>query len=640
MGRREASLTNEEKLDRIRERKNKRARKTARCRWLKNLLWWLFGTISGIAIIGATVAVAVCVIPVDTYLNLAGVQREEDEKLISDKLANSSLLNIGLNIGAFTVGDLPVVVDALSKVFPEYKEYEKPVDFDPTSSDAPISDLYILYGEEYLPAFNEVGEYINSANVTSPLYLKNNESFNKLVFEELNLDEMPFAQFKTEGLEKLKAVKIARLLKAFGLGNILEEQDEDGETKPSALGNVIGDKTVMQVKEIEPMAIVECLKLSMVLPITENEVLYDVLLDIVNFEKADSDKLSAENLTIGSLMGGGFSLDGVKLSKFLTVSDNATLYDVLSDATGISDKANITVGDLKTIEINDVKLNTVLTKNSSNEKLFNILTDVSGKAEDKITLADLTNFEVDDIKLSTVLTKNASNEKLFNILTDVSGKAEDKITLADLTNFNPNDIKLKTVLPTSSSNLILKKLLEDETATLGTLSAKIDDLDFCEIYGHECFEKYVDLSGKAKYVKVLNKDGTHYDYVLSAIYEINPALYTGTEYVEGSTTEIQYYQVSNTAGVWLFMMYHEVNGGGDSNLTDGKGNAEYYEYCKLKVNDLADGLDVSESISLATVRQFIDAGIVKPTAPITNETLLNMTIEDAILKLNAVMPSE
>ncbi len=827
MGRRDASLTNEEKLDRIKERKNKRARRTARARWLKNLIWWLFGTISGIVIIGATVAVAVCVIPVDTYLNLAGVQKEEDDKIVSDKLANSSLLNIGLNIGAFTVSDLPIVVDALSNVFPEYKEYEKPSDFDPTSSDAPIDDLYILDGEEYLNAFNEVGEYINSANSTSSLYLKNNESFNKLIFEELNLDEMPFSEFKGEGLDKLKAVQITRVIKALGFGNILEEKADDGEIKPSALANVLGEKTVMQIKEIEPAKIIGCLKLSVVLPVAENQVLYDVLLDIVNFEKAEQDKISANDITIGNLTENEFSLnglklstvlgertdvnatiydiltdatgkgettltisdlnglnlDGIKLSKFLVVAENTTLYSILSDATGISNKENITVGDLKSIDINNVKLSTilkvednaklydilvdavngktdpagtktaqdiivgdlqginveniklstvlelptaqnglknaliyeiladatgkptgaimvkdlstfdtssikltsvlkqsegnkklydilkdvsgktdateitvsdltnfsvdniklstVLTKNSSNEKLFSILVDVSGKAEDKITLADLSNFNVDNIKLSTVLTKNSSNEKLFSILTDVSGKAEDKITLADLTTFNPNDIKLKSVLPADSNNLILKKLLEDETATLGTLSAKIDDLDFCEIYGHDCFEKYVLDSGKAKYVKVLDKDGVHYDYVLSTVYEINPALYTGTEFVEGSTTEIQYYQVSNIAGIWLFMMYHEVDVDGDNNFTDGKGNAKYYEYYELKVSGVAEEIDISESVRLATVRQFIDAGIVKvkPTAPITNETLLNMTIEQAILKLNTVMPS-
>ena len=79
------------------KRKARRARKaerTLRLRWLKNLLWWLTGVISSFAILAGGIFVGIKVIPLKTYLG-------EDNGYVSNEMAESSALDAILNIGKY-----------------------------------------------------------------------------------------------------------------------------------------------------------------------------------------------------------------------------------------------------------------------------------------------------------------------------------------------------------------------------------------------------------------------------------------------------------------------------------------------------------------------------------------------------------
>ena len=66
------------------ERKNKRARRIASCRPLKNFGWWFFGFLSSFVIVAGSAAICVTLIPTNTLLgkNHADYVDEESFRII------------------------------------------------------------------------------------------------------------------------------------------------------------------------------------------------------------------------------------------------------------------------------------------------------------------------------------------------------------------------------------------------------------------------------------------------------------------------------------------------------------------------------------------------------------------------------
>ena len=289
------------------------------------------------------------------------------------------------------------------------------------------------------------------------------------------------------------------------LKDILAQTIKDKEDNPVAYDDI----TLGMLSNFDT----DSLKLTEVLPIVDdngtpnepsddkkvNEQLYDILLDALVDDKGDALFTDPNDITVGSLSN--FSVDGISLTTVLTPNkDNQKLYDVLKDVTGKTDINEIKIGSLTSFSTDSIKLTTVLpfiddngTPDNpnddvkKNEQLYNILLDAlvdkDGKPlytnPENITVGSLSNFSVDRITLTTVLTPNANNQKLYDVLKDVTSETDiNKIKIGSLSAFNTDSIKLTTVLPyyddtvsPKVDNRELYKILLEATGTdISTMS--------------------------------------------------------------------------------------------------------------------------------------------------------------------------
>ena len=132
-------------------------------------------------------------------------------------------------------------------------------------------------------------------------------------------------------------------------------------------------------------------------------------------------------------------------------------------------------------------------------------------AYDKITVQNISNFNLSNLHLNTILPAS-SNEKLYGILRDVTGKNDEQITISDFNDFDPVNICLSTVLgEEDTSNIILKNLIEANT-TIGGLGDAIDNLSLYDIYSTDCFVAYDGSAGTARYKHIASENA----YVLDS----------------------------------------------------------------------------------------------------------------------------
>ena len=353
----------------------------------------------------------------------------------------------------------------------------------------------------------------------------------------------------------------------------------------------------------------DSIRLSTILPLTQevdgktieaNKDLYNILSDIVNAPGATT-IIAKEDITIEHLSN-NFVYSNIRLNTVLKIENNGALYDILNDiinegktsGDGYVSKTDFTIASLSGFDYSKIRLNTVMPNTTTNEGLYKILLDVvnSGEIsvrEDQLTVGHLSNFNYNKMHLSTIL-DTEKNQDLYKVLLDViNGQngtlTEDDITLTHLSQFNVADLHLKTVM-TNCDNNILQKLI-DQNATIGGLATAIDKLSLYDIYGQNCFKKD-SASDKTKY----SYDASTKTYTLDA----------NGEYV-----------ISDKSGIWLFLCF-DSEGISQTNENNAKGCAKKYIVSDATLKTLSDpdsGADISSKITNATIRQLIDAGILK-----------------------------
>ncbi len=712
MGKEKQNLSNEEILEKVKERRNKRARRVARSRWLKNLIWWLFGVFSSFFILFGVVAVFVCAIPVNTIVEMT-TGKEDNSDIFSERVLEDSVLSLGMNVADYNVGDLPVLKNAIIAIFPEYTEYKKPSEFNPKADGVDVSNLYVKLGDQYIVAFTETGEYQAYANAESALYKRNTQNLDKLLFEYLaiegtpdrtdsefnariyyyktadgkykrafkdnnafetgvdentqlyliDLDDVPFADFTDIGLDRIKNIELVSLFKALNLSSFVEEEDDEGRVTPTLVSEFLGNMTIGGVQDMSFGDRLNSISLSSVFSISGNEDLYNIIVDVSNHEKEESEWITAEEVTVGTLTNDfnvgaiklstvlipednqklydilvpavqskegyvgtataenividdlkGLNIDGIELVSVLPYSnDNAKLYDILLDVTGVETVEELTVEDMTTFNTDNIHLTSVISDTPENATLYNILCDATGKSKADIIINDLSGFSTDNVKLTTVLAENSGNAKLFDVLRDVTGAtSNDQIVVGDLETFDTEKIRLSTVFDHSNHNAIIAELLAQEDpedpatyVTVGNIDDKIDNLDFGTIYGVECFVEY-NGEDKARYTL----DGE--DYVLDP----------NGEYV-----------ISQEAGIWLFLMYEMEDGDGNgTGDIDENGDALRFNKTHLAVRDMSSNImNLSDYVLHATVKQFVECGML--TGPY-HDDLMKMRIDTVITTLN------
>ncbi len=382
------------------------------------------------------------------------------------------------------------------------------------------------------------------------------------------------------------------------------------------------------------------------LPIVENtlkEVFGGELEDYVQFDYQTFNSYGFTNI------GGAFnesltiSVDTVKLVKVLPYDGNQKVYSILCDATGISNPQQITVANLDGMNVNKIKLTSVIEDTPENEKVYNVLRSATGKhsndqitvedfnenfdTEDivlstvfsyegnlstykilcdavgvtndeegakSITINDLNAFNSDNIKLTTVLPYGTNTQKLYNILLDSTGKSQvDAVLVGDLNNFNVLNIKLSHVLTPSdvADNALLSSLVNDRNVTLGDIDVSINQLKLSDIYAVKGFvaDPKMSLDPSVKYVKRIEAGVETFTLVDSS--------YDG-----------EVYYISKHANIWFFVLYQAQ---GTLDL-EGKGYNTKYSVTDMTYGDFEDdGMEsVTSRLNSSTIRQLWATGVL------------------------------
>ncbi len=375
-----------------------------------------------------------------------------------------------------------------------------------------------------------------------------------------------------------------------------------------------------------------------------DEMLKDILVDISGKawdEVLVSDLNGDFNIKLNTVMPYYDTINSV---------DNRELYKILLQATGtsitdltdeeIEEKAKaFSINDMNgRFDINLVALETVLGK-EANSDLYEILEQIV-TYETSIKIGDLGNINIDNIKLDTVLPyyekradETVDNRELYKILLEASGTTFDENTTEDdiasmarsftvqkLNEFDITKVKLSTVMEStmeSTDNVILKALIEKDV-TLGTIGSAIDNLTLYEVFGKNCFTTNEDE-------KV---DGTHqFKLENGAFVHIDEEV---AEEIKKNGGDVYY--IHKNDGIWLLVCFEF----GDINQTgEDAGRPNEYTISSKTLGNLMntndDGNDfMTVALTKATLRQLTDAGIIK----VTNSNFYTKTIADIVEDLN------
>jgi DNA-binding protein Fis len=325
-------------------------------------------------------------------------------------------------------------------------------------------------------------------------------------------------------------------------------------------------------------------------------------------------------------------------------SANEKLYDILKDITGKS-HAEVNLEDLKNFNTDNILLNTVMPKTSGNVKLYDILKDITGKDYTSVSLYDLKVFKTEKILLNTVMPKTSANTKLYDILKDITNKDYTEVSLGDLESFNTDNILLNTVVPyDAEKNGKLYAVLKDVTGYdyTGVKISMLQNFDPLKIKLETVLEKGDNNILNA----LLDKGGTlgTMDENVSTLtlYEVykETCFTTDMEYTNDLSKKYKLsvvdgkdvytldadgeYYLNVNPGVWLIMCF-------DGNAKEtADGVSTVFTESVLTLGDMqASGNKLNERIQNATIRELISAGIM-PNVEFSNEEIYHMTFEEFI----------
>ena len=584
-----------------------RGRRALRLRRTKNFAFWLTGVFSSIALLLAGVFIAIAILPVSVYFG----GKENAEKYLGENLASKSFLSNVQNVQSVTLNDVPAlndavyaVVDTVNGIFSDAKLLE--VDEEELSAlgdkklvgndsamagifgciklvatmdsfgldlgslgDLDIMDTYsVIEDDEDLEAFLTTGEKVGNPKLyyydqASFITVAGMNSFSTSSLTQSNyirafnddgeLDESlkSIPQNKLKDVKfyypALKKVPIGDLLSVFGVRfnsmkvkSILEafsgEMDEDnpivkilGDKSISDMGD-LNENSIKMVDFIDPPSdykpeIGEENYQEKLDAYEQNRKIYEILLDC-------SGKTAYEDITFGDLTS--LDMDGVKLSSVIEAPSqenpetNKKLYDVLIDATGKASYDDITIGDMDSFNMDGVKLSTVIEvpteeNGNKNKKLYDVLLDATGKASyDDITIEDMNGFDMDGVKLVTVIEAPSQenptkNKKLYDVLLDATGKTSyGDITIADMNNFNMDNVKLVTVIEAPSTENPTKNKKLYEVLLDATGKATYDEITIADMNNFDMDKVKMVTVIEAPTAENSNKNKKLYDVLLDA----------------------------------------------------------------------------------------------------------------------------
>ncbi len=512
--------SNEEIKKKIEDKKNKRNKKVARNRWLKNLLWWLGGVFSGIIVFVGVIAIIAFALPVKDIARLAGIEEERLNEIVSPTLSDKSLPNLIKDIDQYKLSDIPAAENAINGIVDSsILKYVNSAAITEGSDEAKTGNYYYKK-VVYRPVYDTNGNYVEGVTDNTTKYEKSDryEIVNTAVAENSTeaksgkyyfLDQSDWSYkkaFTTEGkyvagvtdksvlyvegfkytvktpsgnFDKTKFYyKDYTFEKAFVDGTGMFVEGVDSTVSLYKLNDLFETKVVDAISAIpERMMTTDFIDLFDALGISnfadEESVIYDLLVG------RSADDLSQININE--------EINNLKIYKLLGEygKDSADVYNILCEALSKNNPeadyvsiclANLTDGSF---DIGNVRLVTVIDKEESKDILEATLDAVNygkpvseHKTIDELRVRDLESIDTDGIQISTLVETPTAlngykNKSLYNILLDAindnpenpnEDKDAENLVIGDLRYFKVGYIKLGSVLALPSDNIANEKI--------------------------------------------------------------------------------------------------------------------------------------------------------------------------------------
>ena len=403
---------------------------------------WFLGMLTGIVTTVGAEAIVVAAVPTKVYTNnIAGME------IVGSNIGDRGLLDVIMNIKKFTVDDVPAIKMLLDNILKE-DAFGKFIGVDYEA----IRNLALTDPEL-------ATKLSNAVKITATLKSLNVDLGN---FANLSMFKNWEAASPTQAeIEAHPAIFYYQTAD----GKYARAFNQDGTRVEGVTA-----ETQLYFGNLSEIPVVDLfVHISYRLPkMTVNQFIEDFV-GSKGLDPAIKDLIGDKKIEELSTV----KADDFKLKLFI---DNADVMKILEDMTG-KNRDEITIGDLQSVTTDDVHLITVIPKDSSSKKLYDLLEDaLATKAED-ITIGQLNGIDIDKCHLSTVIDpKDSGNDKLYQVLVDVTGKEKETILVSDLNGIDIGKAKLTSFLK-HDGNERLYDILLDVTGETDYTKLTVNALD-------------------------------------------------------------------------------------------------------------------------------------------------------------------
>lgn len=613
------------------ERKNKRARRIASCRPLKNFGWWFFGFLSSFVIVAGSAAICVTLIPTNTLLG------KNHADYVDEETGQSTILQILQNYSNYSVSNFPVIQKALESALSssglgQYMEidYQKlsEVKFSDVNFESIFNNCVTITATiDNLGVTSSLGDLaklkVMTENTPTDIPDTSDPSFEPAIYYYLDdnnnlkcayntdktmLEAAKGKQLYFPALLRVPVDKMIQILptrmgqeEVVDLLSIFTKIEED-----SLIKKVFDGYTINGLGSFDPNSIL----ISDILTLSEdNKMLFDILC-AASVVKEGEKQPTPETLMIGNL--NNIDINKVHITEIVTPNaDNEEIFAILREATGKNKNEDITVGDISKANLDNVKLSSLIPNDDAHKSLCTILASATGKASyDEVTMNDLSSFNVNNVLLKDAM------PSLEQTLKDIYIKgcnvsSFEALKIGDLSSFDISNVKLNTIIKGKTNNQLLDNLLSQDDVTISNIGQKINEMRIYDIYGDSCWTRDSSKSTIPADAYSYDASAKTYTYVP----ETDRA--TGTEY----------YYVSKNSGIMLLLSY-------DITLKDDtNGRAKTYTPSTYRYTDLENGSASNDLIRNSTVYQLIATGFLTDSnskGQPYSDNLKKMTIKQLI----------
>ena len=477
----------------------KKNARIARCRFLKNLgIWFL-----GVLFLPLVLVLAVCVIPVGAYANLAGVKTED---AVSENVSGKAIVPLIMDVGTLSVNDFPFLVNTIDDainatlvgdIISIDKEKLSAIQFSSVTSsdfgktlmgcintDLTINGLQDTFGLDLgalldidsLNKWSAVPEEEMPSQVTSSNYMDyyyNNGSKYVMAYDKTGEYANGYDGAKTlyyPALTKIQIMEVpASIVGCLQRVEALELLGAFSEISNGPIKAILDGKKVKDLGSLE----VNSVKVIEILPEIDDSTMNILCECVAESNWEDGVAPTKDTVTVGQLSS--LDVNGIKIATILEDLDDSTakiLCESVAESKWVDGvaptKDTLTVGQLASLNVEGIKITSILP--DVDEKTINILCEsvavskwVDGVAptKDTLTVGQLASLNVNNIKLKSILPDD--NDELWSILVDATGKTKETIIIDDLLSFDVNGIKLESIMTEENSNQQLWDILIDAT---------------------------------------------------------------------------------------------------------------------------------------------------------------------------------